>query len=327
MAFRLKLVPTVTRIDFFRGWQFTVGLSLLVMIISFGAMLIQGFNLGIDFSGGTSIRAESTEAPDLPALRAVLEGRDLTDVTLTEVFDPSFLADQHVVQIRASKGGEEPGLSPAEIGELQRALQEIDPGITFTQTDSVSGKVSGELFLTAFIAMIAASTGILLYLWMRFEWQFAVGTIVSLVHDAVLVLGVWSVFQLRFDLTTVAAVLTVIGYSVNDTVVIFDRVRENLMKFKQMELRDVLNLALNETLSRTVMTSTTSMLALFALLVWGGDVIRGFVLAMIIGMTTGVYSTIYVATFTVLKLGINRSKPDKKDRVASKHDPYGHVGH
>ncbi len=327
MAFRLKLVPTITRINFFRGWQIPAGLSILITVVAFLSMGLQGFNLGIDFSGGTSIRAESTAPPDLTALRAVLEARDLTDVTLTEVFDPNFGPDQHVVQIRASKGGEEPGLNPAEIGELQRALQDVDPELTFTQTDSVSGKVSGELFLSAFFAVVAASAGILIYLWMRFEWQFAVGAVVSLVHDAVVVLGVWSLFQLKFDLTTVAAILTVIGYSVNDTVVIFDRVRENLMKFKQMTFYDMLNLTLNETLSRTVMTSTTTLLALLALLVWGGDVIRGFVLAMIIGVAVGVYSTIYVATIVVWKIGLNRDKPEKKDRAASKHDPYAHVGH
>lgn len=327
MAFRLKLVPTVTRINFFRGWQFAAAFSIIITLIALASVAVQGFNLGIDFSGGTSIRAESTEPLDLPALRGVLESRGLTDVALTEVFDPNFRADQHVAQIRASKGGEDPGLSPSEISDLQRALQEVDPAMIFTQTDSVSGKVSGELFWTAFLSLVAASAGILLYLWMRFEWQFAVGAVVSLVHDAVLVLGVWSIFQLKFDLTTVAAILTIIGYSVNDTVVIFDRVRENLMKFKQMPFHDLLNLTINETLSRTVMTSTTTVLALLALLIWGGDVIRGFVLAMIIGVTTGVYSTIYVATIIVLKLGIDRDKPEKKERGTSRHDPYAHVGH
>lgn len=327
MAFRLKLVPTVTRINFFRGWKFTAAFSIIVTIIALASVAVQGFNLGIDFSGGTSIRAESTSPPDLSALRNVLEARNLVDVTLTEVFDPNFRADQHVVQIRASSGGDEPGLSPEEISDLQRALQDVDPDLTFTAAESVSGKVSGELFWAAFLSLVAASAGILIYLWMRFEWQFAVGAVVSLVHDAVLVVGIWSIFQLKFDLTTVAAVLTIIGYSVNDTVVIFDRVRENLMKFKQMNLQDLLNLTLNETLSRTVMTSTTTVLALLALLIWGGDVIRGFVLAMIIGVIAGVYSTIYVATILVLKLGLNRDKPEKKDRGASRHDPYAHVGH
>lgn len=327
MAFRLKLVPNDTRINFLRSWRITAAFSILITLLAFVSIGVQGFNLGIDFSGGTSIRAESTESPDLPALRAVLEARDLIDVTLTEVFDPNFRADQHVVQIRASSGGEEPGLAPAEITELQHALQDVDPDMTFTAVESVSGKVSVELFWSAFLSLVAASAGILIYLWMRFEWQFAVGAVVSLIHDAVLVLGVWSLFQLKFDLTTVAAILTIIGYSVNDTVVVFDRVRENLMKFKQLEFRDLLNLTINETLSRTVMTTITTLLALFALLIWGGDVIRGFVLAMIIGVATGVYSTVYVATLIVERLGITRDKPEKKEREGSPHDPYAHVGH
>ncbi|MCC7320472.1 MAG: protein translocase subunit SecF [Rubellimicrobium sp.] len=327
MAFRLKLVPTVTRIDFFRGWQFIAAFSIVLTLVSLGSALVQGFNFGIDFRGGTSIRAESVNPPDLPALRALLEGRDLSDVALTEVFDPSFRPDQHVVQIRASNKGEEPGLSPEEVTALQLALQTVDPDLTFTSAESVSGKVSGELVWTAFLSMVAASAGILLYLWMRFEWQFAVGAVLSLVHDAVVIVGIWSVFGLKFDLTTVAAVLTIIGYSVNDTVVIFDRVRENLMKFKQMPLRELLNLTINETLSRTVMTTTTTLLALLALLAFGGDVIRGFVLAMIIGVVFGVYSTVYVATLTVYLLGITRDRPEKKDRGPNPHDPYAHVGH
>lgn len=327
MAFRLKLVPTKTNIDFFKGWQYTAGLSLLLVLLSLGSILYQGFNFGIDFRGGSSIRAESTNELDLGALRNALEGMDLSDVALTEVFDPGFGPDQHVIQIRVSANGDDPALSPQGITELQAVLQGVDPDMTFASAESVSGKVSGELVWTAFISMIAASIGILFYIWLRFEWQFAAGAIIALVHDAFLTVGIWSIFQLKFDLTTVAAVLTIIGYSVNDTVVIFDRVRENLMKYKQMSLYDLLNLTLNETLARTVMTSLTVMLALFALFGFGGDVIRGFVLAMIIGVVAGIYSTIYVAGLTVLRLGLNRDKPEKKDKGPSPHDPYAHVGH
>lgn len=327
MAFRLKLVPNATKIDFFKGWQFTAGLSILLVLISLGSVLYQGFNFGIDFRGGTSIRAESVNEPDLGQLRNTLEGLNLSDVTLTEVFDPTFRDDQHVVQIRVSDSGEDPALSPEAITALLATLQTIDPDLTFTQAESVSGKVSGELVWAAFLSMVVASIGILLYIWLRFEWQFAIGVIVALVHDAIITIGVWSVFHLKFDLTTVAAVLTIIGYSVNDTVVIFDRVRENLMKYKQMPLYELLNLTLNETLARTAMTSMTVMLALVALFGFGGDVIRGFVLAMIIGVVAGIYSTIYVASLIVLRLGIDRDKPEKKDRGPNPHDPYAHVGH
>ena len=327
MAFRLKLVPTTTTIDFFRWWKATAAISILLTVLTFASIAIQGFNFGIDFRGGTAIRAESTTPLDLAALRNRLGEMDLTDVAITEVFDPTFRADQHVAQIRVSSGGEDPALSPQAISQLQSDLQTIDPELTFQSAESVSGKVSGELIWTAFLSLVAASAGILLYIWLRFEWQFAIGAIVSLVHDALLTIGLWTFLQFKFDLTTVAAVLTIIGYSVNDTVVIFDRVRENLMKYKQMPLRELLNLTINETLSRTVMTSMTTMLALMALFAFGGDVIRGFVFAMIFGVLCGIYSTVYVASLVVWKLGVTRDKPEKKDRGPNPHDPYAHVGH
>ena len=160
--------------------------------------------------------------------------------------------------------------------------------------------------------MLAASAGILLYIWLRFEWQFAVGGVVAIVHDVLLTMGIFSLFQLKFDLSTIAALLTILGYSINDTVVVFDRLRENLMKFKSMPLIDVMNLTVNETLSRTIMTAVTTAIALTALLIFGGDEIRGFVFAMLMGVFVGCYSTIYVAKNIVLWLGVKRdwSKPD-----------------
>ncbi len=323
MAFRLKLVPTVTRIDFFRWWRWTFGLSAILTLIGIGSILYQGFNLGIDFTGGTAIRAESSNAIDLAQYRETLEGLPFSDATITEVFDPSFAADQHVVQIRLSSGEEDPALSADQLNEVETALKAIDPAVHFTSAESVSGKVSGELVWKAALSLIGATIGIMFYIWLRFEWQFGLGAAISLAHDAFVVVGVWSVFQLKFDLTTVAAVLTIIGYSVNDTVVVFDRVRENLMKYKQMPLVDLLNLTLNETLARTVMTSVTVLLALLALWVFGGDVIRGFVTAMLVGVLIGVYSTIYVASVVVLRLGVTRDwSKEKKADVG----PYANIG-
>ena len=166
--------------------------------------------------------------------------------------------------------------------------------------------------MTASIAVVLAIAAVLVYIWLRFEWQFAVGAVVALVHDVVLTIGVFSELQIRFDLAIIAALLTIVGYSLNDTVVVFDRVRENLRKFKQKPLREVLNLSINETLSRTMMTSLTTLIALIALFVLGGDVIRGFVFAMIWGIVVGTYSSIFVASVVLLKMGVKRdwSKPD-----------------
>ena len=181
--------------------------------------------------------------------------------------------------------------------------------------ESVGPKVSQELITSALLAVLAGSAGILFYVWVRFEWQFAVGTVAALVHDVLVTVGIFALFQIKFDLTIVAALLTILGYSVNDTVVIFDRLRENLAKYKQMPLREMMNLTTNETLSRTVMTASTTLISLTVLLIFGGDVIRGFVFAMILGVILGTYSTLYMAKNIVLMLGVDRGdKPKKTDK-------------
>ena len=174
--------------------------------------------------------------------------------------------------------------------------------------------MSGELIQTAIIAVLASLAAILVYIWLRFEWQFSVGAVAALIHDVILTIGIFSLLQIRFDLATIAALLTIIGYSINDTVVIFDRLRENLVKYKSRPLQDVMNLSANETLSRTLMTSGTTLIALLALLILGGDVIRGFVFAIFWGVIVGTYSSIYVAKNVVLMIGVKRdwSKPDQK---------------
>jgi preprotein translocase SecF subunit len=191
-------------------------------------------------------------------------------------------------------------------------LAQAVPDVRFVSVESVGPKVSGELIQTAVIAVVLAIGAVLVYIWMRFEWQFALGAVLALVHDVVLTIGIFSELQIRFDLAIIAALLTIVGYSLNDTVVVFDRVRENLRKYKQMPLREVLNLSINETLSRTMMTSVTTLIALIALLVLGGDVIRGFVFAMTWGVIVGTYSSIFVASMILLRLGVKRdwSKPD-----------------
>ena len=309
---RLRLVKQDTKYDFFSRSKLWMGISIILMVLSIGSFLVQGLNYGIDFKGGTTIRTESTETIDVGAYRAAIEPLGLGDITISEVFDPTFEADQHVAMIRIQAQEGQEAVTADVIATVQSALQTIAPDIKFVSVESVGPKVSGELIQTAAIAVLLAIAAVLVYIWLRFEWQFALGAVAALVHDVVLTIGVFSVVQIKFDLAIIAALLTIVGYSLNDTVVVFDRVRENLRKYKKKILKDVLNISINETLSRTFMTSVTTLLALIALFVLGGDVIRGFVFAMIWGVIVGTYSSIFVASVILLRLGVKRdwSKTD-----------------
>jgi preprotein translocase subunit SecF len=311
---RLRLVPQDTNIDFFKHARLTFGASVVAMVLSLGIWFAMGLNFGIDFLGGTTIRTESSQPVDVGDYRAALEALNLGDVSITEVFDPTFGPEQNVAMIRIQAQEGQESVTPETVAAVQEALRGVYPAMTFPSVESVGPKVSGELIQTAMIAVLASLAAILVYIWLRFEWQFSVGAVAALVHDIVLTIGLFSLLQIRFDLATIAALLTIVGYSINDTVVIFDRLRENLIKFKSRDLREVMNLSANETLSRTLMTSGTTLLALLALLVLGGDVIRGFVFAIFWGVIVGTYSSIFVAKNIVLMIGVKRdwSKPDAK---------------
>ncbi|MFO7806128.1 MAG: protein translocase subunit SecD, partial [Paracoccaceae bacterium] len=261
----LRLVPQDTAIDFFSRWKLWLGISGVLIMVALGSFAVQGLNFGIDFKGGTTIRTQSAEPVNVAQYREAIGDLGLGDVTITEVFDPTFGPDENVAMIRiqAQEGSE--SVSPEVIAEVESALQSVVPDIEFTSVESVGPKVSGELIQAAVIAIALAIGAVLVYIWLRFEWQFAVGAVIALVHDVALTVGVFSEFQIQFDLAIIAALLTIVGYSLNDTVVVFDRVRENLRKYKKRPLREVLNLSINETLSRTVMTSVTTLLALLAL--------------------------------------------------------------
>lgn len=302
---RLKLVPSETSFDFFKVANVTLGLSILAMIASVVMFFTLGLNYGIDFRGGTTIRTDSDVAVDIGAYRNAITPLGLGDVTITQVFDPA-KPDLHVAQIRiqAQSGGE--AISLETIASVKAALNALDPSMEFPMIDSVGPKVSGELVATAIEAVLAAMAAVLFYIWLRFEWQFAVGAVASLVHDVILTIGIFSLFQIEFGLPIVAALLTIVGYSLNDTVVVFDRVREDLRKFKTTPLVEVLNMSINETLSRTTMTSFTTLIALIALFILGGDVIRGFVFAMIWGIVVGTYSSIFIASTILMHLGVKR---------------------
>ncbi|WP_299674398.1 protein translocase subunit SecF [uncultured Roseobacter sp.] len=309
---RLRLVKQGTNFDFFKRWKLWLGISGLMMVVAFASFMIQGLNFGIDFRGGTTIRTESPLPVEIGVYRDAIAVLELGDVSITEVFDPTFDADQNVAMIRIQAQEGQESVTPEVIAAVEGALQTVRPDIKFVSVESVGPKVSGELIQTAAIAVVFAIGAVLIYIWLRFEWQFALGAVLALVHDVILTIGVFSELQIRFDLAIIAALLTIVGYSLNDTVVVFDRVRENLRKYKKRPLAEVLNISINETLSRTFMTSVTTLLALIALFVLGGDVIRGFVFAMIWGVIVGTYSSIFVASAALLYLGVKRdwSKPD-----------------
>ena len=309
---RLRLVAKNTNWDFFGKIKMSLAVSAILLIVSLISFLMQGLNFGIDFRGGTTIRTQSAQMVDVAAYRSALGQLNLGDVTISEVYDPSFQDDQNVAMIRIQAQDGEESVSADIIQNALAALQGEAPDIAFVSVESVGPKVSGELVQTAALAVILAIVAVLIYIWLRFEWQFALGAVAALVHDVLLTIGVFSVVQIKFDLAIIAALLTIVGYSLNDTVVVFDRVRENLRKYKKKVLQDVLNLSINETLSRTLMTSVTTLLALIALFVLGGDVIRGFVFAMIWGVLVGTYSSVFVASVMLLRLGVKRdwSKPN-----------------
>ena len=303
---RLRLVPDHTEWDFFRHSRVTLTASIIAFAASVIATLVLGLNFGIDFRGGTSVRTESKTVIDIAAYRAALRDLDLGDVSITEVFDPAFGPDRHVAMVRFEVQEGDESIAAATVSALQEALRTVDPDMTFPLVESVGPKVSGELVRKAVIAVLLAVGAVLAYIWLRFEWQFSLGAVAALVHDVVLTLGIFSTLGIKFDLAIIAALLTIVGYSLNDTVVVFDRVRENLRKHRRMPLMTLLNRSINGTLARTVMTSVTTLLALLALFAFGGDVIRGFVFAMIWGVIVGTYSSVFVASNILLILGVKR---------------------
>jgi len=312
---RLKIIPQKTNIDFFRTSTITFGASMIAVVAALVIFFTMGLNFGIDFQGGTSVRTEAQKPVVIRDYRTALAPLGLGDVTITKVVDPAdALAgiERHVTQIRIEQQSGDQATNAGTVTKMKEALQGVDPTMAFLSVESVGPKVSGELIQTAIEAVFLSIVVVLIYIWMRFEWQFSVGAVVALVHDVTLTIGVFSFFQIKFDLAIIAALLTIVGYSLNDTVVVFDRVRENLRKFKKTPLNDVLNLSINETLSRTFMTSFTTLVALIALLVLGGDVIRGFVFAMTWGIVVGTYSSVFVASKILLHLGVKRdwSKTD-----------------
>ena len=313
---RFRLVPDHTNIDFFRYMRFWLAVSILGILGSFASLLTLGLNYGVDFRGGTLIMAATQDVHDVSEFRSVLAGLGAGEANVTTASDTSGQG-RNVVLMRLGSTGDDDATQQREIiAQVQEGLNAAFPGISYLQVDTVGAKVSDELVRDGVIAVLLSVFAIMIYIWLRFEWQFGLGAAASLLHDAIVVVGMFSLFQLDFDLTIVAAVLTVVGFSINDTVVVFDRVREVLRKYKRMPIKDVLNLAFNETLSRTVMTVMTTMLALVAILLFGGPTVRGFSIAVIFGILIGTYSSIYVASSVVLWLGVKRDWSGAKGDAA-----------
>ncbi len=299
----LRLVPAGTAIPFVRFRTFYLALSVALLVLAGSVFFGQGLNFGIDFKGGillqvTALDEQGAERPaEIGALRSRLNRLGLGEVSIQN------FGNETEVLIRVEK---QPGDNQRQMAAIERIKAALGSNFRVGREEFVGPKVGAELIRAGIIATVLALFAIMAYVWFRFEWQFAVAAVAALTHDVLLTIGLFSLFQLEFNLSTVAAVLTIAGYSINDTVVVFDRVRENLRKYKKLAMPDLMNLSLNETLSRTVLTSLTTMLALLALFFLGGEVIRGFSVALIWGVVVGTYSSICLAVPLLLILGIRR---------------------
>ncbi len=306
---QFRLVPDNTRIGFVRWRIPAMVLSVVLMVASIVGVFYPGLNFGIDFKGGILMEVRTPGPADLAAMRSNLNQLGLGEVALQE-----FGAETDVLIRIARQEGDEAAQQAAVVTVQQALDQLVGEGVSYRRTEFVGPKVSEELLQAGVMATVLAMLAVLVYIWFRFEWQYGVGAIVALVHDVILTIGLFALLGLEVNLTTVAAVLTIVGYSLNDTVVIFDRVRENLRRYRTMAIPELLDVSMNETLARTMMTSLTTLLALLSLYLFGGEVLKGFTLAMIWGVIAGTYSTIYVSTPTLLYLNLRAigAKADAK---------------
>ncbi|WP_191059876.1 protein translocase subunit SecF [Geminicoccus harenae] len=301
MAHRLRLVPDDLNVPFFRyRWPFFIW-SAVVLVVTVILIAVNGMNFGIDFKGGTVLEVEMPERADLAAMRSTVDGLSLGASELQTAG-----SDREVlIRLEASEDQDE---QRARIEQVKEALNaEFGEGIVYKRQEFVGPKVSGELLMNGVWAVLISVAGVLVYLWFRFEWQYGVGALAALVHDVSAGLAVYAFTGMEFNLTSIAALLMIVGYSLNDTVVIYDRVRENLRRYKAMPIEQLLDRSINETMARTLATAVTTLLALLALFVLGGPVIRDFTVIMIVGVIVGIYSTIYIAAPVLYYLNLRAS--------------------
>ena len=293
--FRLRLIPDHTDIPFLRLRRGFFIFSATLIVLSIVLLFAKGLNFGIDFEGGILIEVGTEQKADIAGMRATLGDLGLGEVSLQE------FGNETDVLIRVERQPGDAEAQQAAITIVRNALEKsFGSGLTYRRTEFVGPKVGAELIQAGIIAMVLSIALMLVYIWFRFELPFAIGAIIALMHDVILTLGMFALFGLEFNLAIVAAILLIVGYSMNDTVVVYDRVRENLRKYKKMPLIELLNVSVNDTLSRTVMTSLTTLLALAALLIFGGEVIRDFTIAMIWGVVVGTYSSVFIAAAALM---------------------------
>ena len=299
--FRLRLLPETPAFEFLNKMNIASGLSIMLVIGSIGLFFIQGLNLGIDFRGGILIEAQSSQTIDLAKVRSSLGRLDLGDMSIQ-----SFGTDRDIlVRVQRQEGDEK-----AQIVAINAITSDLGSDFEIRRTEFVGPTIGAELAEKGVLAVICALCAIMVYIWFRFEWQFSLAALIALTHDVITTIGVFALTNFEFNLATVAAILTIAGYSINDTVVVFDRVRENMRRYKSWSQPDILNRSLNETLARTVMTSITTALALIAIAIFGGAVLRDFALAMLWGVAIGTYSSVFIAVGIVSRFDLSRNDDD-----------------
>lgn len=304
---RLRLVPDGTRIPFFRYRNIAFAWSAIVLLATVVLIATKGLNFGIDFRGGTLIEVRTPEVADLAQMRSTLNDLGLGEVSLQNA------GSDHDVMIRVELQEGDEAAQRAAVELVKKSLDSTMQDLSWRRTEFVGPRVSSELLVNGIWAVLISMAGVLVYLWFRFEWQYGIGAIAALIHDVSGAMGMYALFGIEFNLTSVAAVLTIVGYSLNDTVVIYDRIRENLRRFKTMPMEELLDRSVNETLARTLATSLTTLLALIALWLFGGEVIRGFTIVMIAGVVVGTYSTFYIAVPVLYYLNL-RSTADRTEK-------------
>ncbi len=292
-----RLIPDDTKIGFMRLSRYGFFLSGLLCLASLLLFFFVGLNVGVDFKGGTVVSIRTEQPANIDELRGKIDGLGLGSAELQEYGSPNDI----LIRIEAQSGGEE-----AEQAAVVKLKDALGPGIEYRSVEVVGPKVSGELAQQGILAVVLSIFCVLFYIWFQFEWQFAVGAVLSLLHDVVLSIGLFCLIGLEFNLSIIAAILTIVGYSLNDTVVVFDRIREFLRKYKSMPLVDLIDFSINSVLPRTLLTSVTTLIALTSLYIFGGEVISGFTFAMIWGVLVGTYSSIFIASPVLILLGTNR---------------------
>jgi len=307
----LKLVPDNTSIGFVRMRYWAFALTIALTLGSLALIGVRGLNLGVDFIGGLTMEVEFKTPPKLDALRADVEALNVGAAALQE------FGNNRTILIRLPLPEGDQAAVQKVVTKVQTALKAEYGEVSFRRVESVSGKVSQELIQKGALAVLLSMAAVALFTWIRFEWYFGVSTVVALVHDVLVTLGFFALTQLEFDLNVIAAILTIIGYSLNDKVVIDDRIRENLRKYRKMDIGPIIDLSVNETLPRTVMTSLAMIVALTAMLLLGPDVIFGFTAAMLLGIVVGTYSSIFVSSSLLISLGVKTraESPDDAPRA------------